>query len=77
MNISAEEIKALKEQVETVRQIKRNLGGLLEDLDREVYMLDRQLSMMSHPSGSNFQKFPVESYSDNNVIPYYNPNKEN
>lgn len=51
MHVSPHEVKELKESLNKVRALGQQICKLTEERDREIDILDRRLSFMSHPAG--------------------------
>lgn len=51
MHVSPQEVKELKESLNKVRALGQQIYKLTEERDREIDILDRRLSFMSHPAG--------------------------
>lgn len=51
MQASPQEVKELKESLNKVRALGQQIYKLTEERDREIDILDRRLSFMSHPAG--------------------------
>ena len=51
MQTSPQEVKELKESLNKVRALGQQINKLTEERDREIDVLDRHLSFMSHPAG--------------------------
>ena len=51
MHASPQEVKELKESLKKVRALGQQIYKLTEERDREIDILDRRLSFMSHPAG--------------------------
>lgn len=51
MHVSPLEVKELKESLNKVRALGQQIYKLVEERDREIDILDRRVSFMSHPAG--------------------------
>ena len=51
MHLSPQEVKELKESLKNVKVLGQRVYKLLEERDREIDILDRRLSFLSHPAG--------------------------
>ena len=51
MHLSPQEVKELKERLKNVKALGQQISTLVEERDREIDILDRRLSIMSHPAG--------------------------
>ena len=51
MHLSPQEVKELKERLKNVKALGQQIYTLVEERDREIDILDRRLSFMSHPAG--------------------------
>ena len=51
MQASPQEVKELKESLKKITALGQQIYKLTEERDREIDILDRRLSFMSHPAG--------------------------
>lgn len=51
MQLSPQEVKELKESLKKIKALGQQIYKLVEERDREIDILDRRLSFMSHPAG--------------------------
>ena len=51
MQASPQEVKELKESLKKITALGQQIYKLVEERDREIDILDRRLSFMSHPAG--------------------------
>ena len=51
MQLSPQEVKELKESLKKIKALGQQIYMLVEERDREIDILDRRLSTMSHPAG--------------------------
>lgn len=58
MHPSPQEIKELKEGLNKVRILGQQIYGLAEEQAREIDILERRLSFMSHPAGKARKDIP-------------------
>ena len=66
MQLSPQEVKELKESLKKIQALGHQIYDLAEERAREIDILDRRLSFLSHPAG-NARKddSTTESYSNN------------
>lgn len=51
MDVSPQDIKAMKESLRTIGDLGVQITQLIEERENEINLLDRRLSFVSHPAG--------------------------
>lgn len=51
MDVSPQDIRAMKESLRTIEGLGVQITKLIEERENEINLLDRRLSFVSHPAG--------------------------
>lgn len=76
MHLSPQDVKELKESLMKIKALGHNIHSIVEERDREIDILDRRLSLLSHPAGKA-RKDDLGAYIPDNVVDILTKKKEN
>lgn len=67
MHLSPQEVKELKESLKKIKALGHHIHSIVDERDREIDILDRRLSILSHPAGKA-RKDDLDTHIPDNIV---------